>query len=153
MSQPVPSAPADEAPEAPPSSDERWTAALIWLVDIVFGLVGPFILWWFWRKESRFIDHHGRACLNHAATLISILMFVSLVFGAVGILAYLVVLWSDDYKLGEIVLVVIYACIGAIIVALVGLLLFTFVIHLIAAWKALSGQWYTPPLCRRMLVR
>ncbi len=145
MSQAVPSSHQDFSPQ-PLDGSERLTAALVWLIDIPVGLIGPTFLWWFMRGDSKFIDHHGKACLNHAGTLLTILFVVALLFGIPAIVVSL--LLGTSYP--QLTLVVIGIALGVIVLAMAVLLPFTLVIHLVAAFKAWNGAWWTPPLCWRV---
>jgi uncharacterized Tic20 family protein len=147
MSQTVPSSRADEPPAQLLDRSERLTAVLIWLVDIPVGLLGPAFLWWFMRADSKFVDHHGKACLNHAGTLITILFVVAVIFG-VPTIVFCLIFDKEQYPLLTVVLLAISG--GVILLAMLLLLPLTLIIHLIAAYKAWKGAWYTPPLCWRV---
>src|SRR6266851_1035842 len=59
--------------------DERSTAMLIHLLSIFTGFIGPLILWLMKRKESRFVDHHGKEALNLIITMTigSLIIFIT----------------------------------------------------------------------------
>ena len=131
-----PDAPSPTA-SPPPDSNEQALAVLIWVLDVVLTILAPLLLWWWRRKRSRFVDHHGKACLNHTATVLVLILLACLAFGVPGAVA----LYGFDAAWTTIVLV------GVQVFVIGALGVFWFVIHLVGAVKALGGAWYTPPLC------
>jgi uncharacterized Tic20 family protein len=141
MSQPPLSAPNTGLLSGPTDSDDRALAMMLWLIDFLLPLIGPFVLWWLKRKESPFTDHHGKACLNHTFAVLVLILIACALLGPLG--AYSLY-WADAP----------WTVIGIVVVLLlwlVGLAVFSTVIHLIAAFKALAGVWYVPPLCWRFV--
>jgi uncharacterized Tic20 family protein len=138
----------EEAPPRPPSQDERTTALLLWLVNLVLHVIGPWIVWWVMGKESKFVAHHAKACINYTLTLFVLVLILLIPVGVVcGALLLL-----DDLSTLPLWLVIAFCVIGGLLLLAVPVLgLFALVIHIIAALKANAGEWYTPPLCWRFM--
>src|SRR5688572_25125240 len=47
-----------------PTQDERTMSMLIYLLAILTFFIGPLIIWLMKKDQSRFIDHHGKECIN-----------------------------------------------------------------------------------------
>jgi uncharacterized Tic20 family protein len=99
------------------------------------------VLWWLKGKKSRFIDQHARACLNHTVSVFVLVLGACAVLGVPGALALYVA--EADWT------AIVFS--GLLVLVLVGLGVFWFVVHLIAAFKALRGERYTPPLCWKFI--
>jgi len=129
-----------EAAPEPTSKNEQTLALVLWLLDLGLTVIGPWILWRLKRQESKFVDFHGKACLNHTATILVLMLIACVVFGGLGLIA-------DQADQPWLTIVIV----GVLVLVLFGLGLATLVIHLIAGLKATAGLWYTPPLCWRFL--
>jgi hypothetical protein len=115
-------------PASPPGRDERSMAMLCHLLSFAgavfpFGnVIGPLVAWLMERKESRFVDCHGRRAVNfQISILIWMLVCVPLVFVGVGVLL------------------------------VIGLAILDFACTIIAAVKAWNGTYYRYPLSIRFL--
>jgi uncharacterized Tic20 family protein len=134
-------APEDEAaappaPGGPTTDKERSTAMWIHLLPLVLfccGGIGAFISLYFWlsgRKESAFIDHHGKTWLNFIINLFVLLFAVLLVFGALSVVAL---------YLGNTAQIISFGLFGLIVVALN---VYVFVRCILAGLKAKKGEWF-----------
>jgi len=49
---------------------------------VVGGIIGPIIVWWLYRKESRFVEHHAREAINFQITvwIVSAVSFMLAIF-------------------------------------------------------------------------
>jgi len=49
---------------------------------VVGGIIGPVIVWWLYRKESRFVEHHAREAINFQITvwIVSAVSFMLAIF-------------------------------------------------------------------------
>jgi uncharacterized Tic20 family protein len=132
---------ADRDPDSlagPTDSRAQSLALWLWVVDLVLLIVGPWLLlWWFRRRTSPFVEFHGKACCNHTATVLTLMLVVIVVLGSLG---WVALEWLDWPWISMGISVVLLAL-------LFGLGAFTFVVHVVAAFKAAAGVWYTPPLC------
>lgn len=126
----------DEEParRGTPRKEHRTMAMLIHLLGIFTWFIGPLILWLIKRKESRFIDHHGKEALNLQITLFIgwLILFVAL-FVLVGVMA------SSQLVGGAVIS-------GLILYGFMLLLgLFGLVTSIIACVQANGGKWYRHP--------
>jgi len=147
--EPASTTPGEPSPGAP-SKEERFTAQLVWGIDVFFQLLGPYLMWRLQAWDSAFVAHHAKACINHGLTVMALVAVDCLVVGALcGV--YLVAPEPETevgitlYKLTFDVTCVVVG------VVLAALLLATFVIHVVALFKAGRGAWYVPPLCWRFV--
>jgi uncharacterized Tic20 family protein len=122
-------------PGGPSTDKERSTAMWIHLLPIVLaccGGIGTFISLFLWiskRKESAFIDHHGKTWLNFLINMMALsigLVVLSLVLGFVGGM--------------------ISQTLGTIISSLFGLVMFALAVYSIVMYvmvglKAKKGEW------------
>jgi uncharacterized Tic20 family protein len=113
-------------------------AMVLWLLHLVSTLV-TLIVFLLKRKESQFIDWHGKQCLNLFVTHFLALCLLILVF-AVGV--------GAGYWLDRPLLALIVG--GVAIVLMIALLVFGLVLKIIAAIKAGAGERWQPPLCLRL---
>lgn len=104
-----------------PTKEEKLFAVLIYVLSFPTPLLGPLVIWLI-KKDSPFIDYHGREYLNF---LIS--------YSIYGLLAGLLVLVG----------------IGLLILPILGVLAVVFTI--IAAVRAYEGKEYRIPLIFRIL--
>ena len=121
--------------------EARQMAMFIYLSGLLAGFlssgalafVGPLVLWLMKRKESEFIDHHGKEALNFIITMaiagIVLMFFIVPVF------------------------VVLTLGIGALLVLplMLALGIYSLVMPIIAAVKANNGEWYMFPFCLRLI--
>ena len=126
---------APPSPGGPSTDKERSTAMWIHLLPILLGGccgIGYFIplfLWTSKRKESPFIDHHGKTWLNWVINLFVLGFGLGIVYGALtGIASFL----PDVAKM--------------IVAGLLGLLYFALIIALLVmqvmmGLKAKNGEW------------
>lgn len=105
------------------SDNEKVYAMFIHLSAIIFGIIGPLLLWVIKKDSSRFIHRHGRYALNFQLSMIiySIVTFL-LCFVFIGFFLLLPLLPLVN-------------------------LIFSF----IAALKAANGEAYKYPLCLRII--
>lgn len=92
---------------------------------VVGGILGPVIVWWLYRNESRFVEHHAREAINFQITVwvVSVVSFMLAIFTC-GLFA-----------------------LPSIIVPIA----FQLVFGILATVAAQQGQWYRYPLCIRLL--
>ncbi|WP_182480696.1 DUF4870 domain-containing protein [Peribacillus asahii] len=103
------------------TQDEKVFAVLIYVISLFFPLLGPLIIWLV-KKDSPYIDYHGREYFNF---LISYTIY--------GIIASLLV----------------FVGIGVLILPILGVAAFVFTI--LAAIRAYEGVEYRIPLIFRIL--
>ncbi|WP_093074559.1 DUF4870 domain-containing protein [Salisediminibacterium halotolerans] len=104
------------------TNDERLLAMLIYLISFFTAFIGPLIIWLIKKNDSDFIDFHGRQYLN---------LFIS----------------STIYFVISAILAIIV--IGLFLSAIVGL--WVFIITIVAAVKAFSGEYYRIPFTIKFL--
>ena len=92
---------------------------------LVGGIIGPVILWWLYRNESRFVEHHAREAINFQITvwIVSAVSFMLAIFTC-GLFA-----------------------VPSFIVPIA----FELVFGILATLAAKDGQMYRYPLCIRLL--
>lgn len=143
-----------QTPEAPPAvaavdvltttADERRMAMLIHLLTLVgyfipFGtVVLPLIIWLPRRHESAFIDHHGKEAINFQINLLIFMLVSAVVAFAAAFLGII---------LGSLTTVSVLALVGFGLVVLivlinVVLIVYDWVVTIIAAISASTGSWY-----------
>jgi len=133
---------AQEEPGGPTNQEERTQAMLLHLFLFV-PMVSPWLtlIWWLMkRKESRFVDHHGKEWLNFTITLMAVFLACGLVLGvSAGIGGYLIH-WALGVALGVLLALIMLALgIGS------------FVLTIMAALKAKNGIWYRFPYIYRLI--
>jgi uncharacterized protein len=103
-------------------SEERMLAAILYVVSLVFPIIGPLVIWLLKKDESSFINYHGREYFN---------FFISYTVYSVisGILVFLIV--------------------GIFLLWILGIMALVFTI--IAAVKAYEGNEYRFPLVFRVI--
>ncbi len=129
----------EEAAGAPPggpsTAKERGTAMWIHLLPLVLGCcggIGTFISLFLWiskRKESPFIDHHGKTWLNFVINLFVVFFLLALLSGVLSFVAGL-----------------ISSTVGTIVSGLFGLIMFALTIYVLVMYvvlglKAKKGEW------------
>ncbi|WNF36781.1 DUF4870 domain-containing protein [Bacillaceae bacterium IKA-2] len=102
--------------------DERTLAMLIYLISFFTAFIGPLIIWLLKKDESDFIDHHGREYFNFMIS-----------FTVYSIISAILILVA----LGVFML---------IILGIAG-----FILTIVAAIKALDGEYYRFPFIFRIL--
>ena len=119
-----------------PSSDDRTMAMLVHILGILTGFLGPLILWLVKRRDSPFVDQHGRAALDFCIT-VAILSFA-------GFLLFIVVAIAT-LGFGAIILLPVLI-LGAIALGVLGV-----VFGIMGALAANRGEPYRYPIAFRML--
>jgi uncharacterized Tic20 family protein len=122
-----------------PGENARTMAMLLWLLYLLVSGLVTLVVFLLKRKDSRFIDWHGKQCLNLFITHFILLCVLLLVF-AVGV--------GAGYLLDRPLIVLIVG--GVVIVLIIALFLFGLVLKIIAAIKAHAGERWQPPLCLRL---
>jgi uncharacterized Tic20 family protein len=56
--------------------DEKTWAMLLHLSQLVFGLIGPAVLWAIKKEESAYVDENGRNALNWQLTMLIVSMVI-----------------------------------------------------------------------------
>ena len=56
--------------------DEKTWAMLLHLSQLVFGLIGPAVLWAIKKEESAYVDQHGKNALNWQLTMLIVSMVI-----------------------------------------------------------------------------
>jgi len=91
---------------------------------VVGGVVGPLIVWWLYRKDSVFVEHHAREAFNFQLTII-VIMAVCFLFTGL-------------------------TC-GLLLPKMLIPVVMQIVFGVIATLAAHSGKLYRYPVCLRML--
>lgn len=104
------------------SQEDRFIAALIYVISFFTAFIGPLIIWLLKKNTSPFVDFHGREYLN---------LFIS----------YTV------YTIIATILVIVL--VGGILLAIIGVALT--VLTIIGAIKAYLGEEYRMPFIFRLL--
>lgn len=115
-----------------PSNDERNLSLVLHLLGILFGFLGPLIVWLLKKDESRYLDHHGKEALNFAFSVFVYSLGIFCVLSVFGIIT-----------LGFGFLVLLPAYFAFIVVVLV--------FQIIGCVRAAGGDWYRFPLIMRIL--
>ena len=125
-----------------PSRDERqWAmlchlSAMLMYCTVIGGFIAPFVIWILKRDEMPFVADQGRETLNFQITALLVMMFGGMLMVTGGVLAILILL------LGLVVIG------GALIGAM---LLFHFIVTIIATVKVSEGVLYRYPVCWRVI--
>lgn len=92
---------------------------------VVGGIVGPVIIWWLYRKESRFVEHHAREAINFQITvwIVSAVSFI----------------------------LTVLTCGIFFPLSFIAPIVFQLVFGILATLAAQVGQMYKYPLCIRLL--
>lgn len=129
-----------------PSTDkERGTAMWIYLLPILLSCcmgIGSFISLFMWiskRKESPFIDYHGKNWLNLLINLFAVMVVLMIVSTILGFVAALL---SD--VLGTLVS-------GLFSLLMLAVAVYSLVLTIVAALKAKKGEWYQYRLLFKVL--
>jgi uncharacterized Tic20 family protein len=121
------------------SEDTRTWAMVIWLVYLLLSAPVAIILFLIKRKQSPFIDWHGKQCLNvyithFLAYCLLLGLFAAGYFG------------GETWDMPWLTLLVG----GTAVLLIVALLVFGLTIKIIAALKANKGERWQPPFCLRL---
>ncbi|PWA08418.1 DUF4870 domain-containing protein [Pueribacillus theae] len=106
-----------------PSYDERFFSMLIYLLSLIFPILGPLVIWLLKRNESGFIDYHGKEYFNF---LISYFVYSIIC----GLLAAIFV--------------------GSVLLSILGIMVVVFTI--IAAIRSFQGERYRFPFIMRFII-
>src|SRR2546423_10121361 len=68
-------------PPGTPTKDEKFTAQLAWVLNVIVPVLAPILLWRLQAKGSRFVEHHAKTSSNHALTVMVYILIVLAVFG------------------------------------------------------------------------
>jgi uncharacterized Tic20 family protein len=97
-------------------------------------IVGPLVVWLLKKESSRFVDYHGRSCMNFQLSLLVYSLLAGLLLFALMLGAGL----ADAP--GMLLLMAIPALI------LLAIVIAQAVLTIVAALKASAGEWYRYPL-------
>ncbi len=127
-------------PSGPTEDSERTMAMLLYLSGFVVGAIGPIVIWMMKRKESKFVDYHGKQWLNACITFFLITVLLGVIFGGLG--GGLMV--AEMYWIGWGI-----ALFGGFIAFVLNAVATIFL--LLAAFKAKGGQWYKMPMVKQFI--
>jgi len=130
----------------PTSADDKQWAFLMYIILIVGNMIGigPIggVVWWFIkRKESKFVDYHGKQYINANITYFVMLMAIWIVCAPLGIGLYMAV--------DSGIVLFIFLGLGFVLTLGVGILSLVCFIKGILAARA--GDWYIPPMAWQLL--
>jgi uncharacterized Tic20 family protein len=129
-----------QVPSGPTEDSERTMAMLLYLSGFIVGPIGPLVLWMIKRKESKFVDHHGKEWLNYTITQFLVVILLGVIFGVLTFAIGSFVSWMVGAIVGGI---------GALLFGVYGLT--STILMIVAAIKAKGGTWYRFPMCMRMI--
>jgi uncharacterized Tic20 family protein len=118
------------------SDSERSTASLIHMCTLInlvvppVGLLVPIFLWIGKRKESAFVDHHGKTWLNFQISMFVLNLGLMFLFGALAGAGFFIKWW-----VGILFLVLLF-------VTLFGLSIYMLIMNIVAGMKAKKGDWF-----------
>ena len=104
-----------------PSDEKGWSLGTH-LLCLVGGFLPPLIVWLVFKGRGPFLEHHAKEALNFQITVI----IAAIVSG-----------------------LLILALVGFVLLPLVGI--WAFIMPIVAAVKANSGEWYRYPLTLRLV--
>jgi uncharacterized Tic20 family protein len=125
-----------QTPTGDSSDSERSTASFIHFATLInlifapFGYLVPLILWVMKRKESAFIDHHGKTWLNFHLSMFVLSFALLLVLGGLAFALGFVKWW-----LGMIVG-------GLLALIMISLSVYMLIMFIVAGMKAKKGEWF-----------
>ena len=142
--------PPGEGTPGEPTQEERFTAQLVWGLDVFFQIIGPYLMWRLQAPESRFVAHHARACINHVLTAMLLMLADCVVFG---VLVWVVSTYLEpEPERGIVLYVVAVVAVGALwLLTLLALVVGALIIHVAGLLAARAGRLYEPPLCWRFV--
>ncbi len=115
---------------------ERSSASLIHystllnLIVMPAGYIVPLVVWMSKRKDSSFVDHHGKTWLNFHVSMFVLNLGLMLGFGLLMAVGYFIAWWL------MIVFFVFW------VIAILGLSIYVLIMYIIAGSKAKNGDWY-----------
>lgn len=118
------------------SDSERSTASFIHLgtlINLVFppiGLLVPIFLWISKRKESAFVDHHGKTWLNFQISMFVLNLGLMFLLGALAGAGFFINWW-----IGMLFVVLLF-------LAAFGLSIYMLIMNIVAGTKAKKGEWF-----------
>jgi uncharacterized Tic20 family protein len=120
--------------------EERSSAMIIYLLMLIpmVGIIISLIMWLNKRKDSDFVDHHGKQLFNMIITEFCYGVCFGILIFASGFL--FLVSW-----------ILAICLMGLFYVVLLGIMLTFFVFYIIALIKAKGGVWYTIPMTFKIL--
>src|SRR5262249_37735815 len=101
------------ASDGGPTSEERTLALMCHVGGFLTVFVVPLVLWLLKRRDSTFVDHHGKEALNYQLTLTVAFAFVCAAGVVIGVLYPLGHLSSTAALIGGL------ACIAFVVVLIV----------------------------------
>ncbi len=128
--------PEEETERGPVSDDDKTKGMLIHLGTFInlifapFGYVVPIAIWVMKKKDSPFVDHHGKEWLNFNISMFVLTMVLGLVLGTLGgVLGWLVAWWLG---------LIFFALLG---IAAIALGLYANIMYILMGLKAKKGEW------------
>src|SRR5262249_35109799 len=118
------------------TDSERSTASFIHfgtLINMIFapfGYIVPIVLWMMKRKESAFIDHHGKTWLNFHISMFVLYLGMLVVLGGLAAVGYYLSGWITALF---VILLVLSS---------MALSIYMLVMYLVAGSKAKKGEWF-----------
>lgn len=118
------------------TDSERSTASFIHygtLINLFFAPIGfliPLILWMTKRKESAFIDHHGKTWLNFHISMFVLNLGILVVLGGLAFVGY----YLSGWIAALFIILLVLSCVASNI--------FMLVMYLVAGTKAKNGEWF-----------
>jgi uncharacterized Tic20 family protein/DNA-directed RNA polymerase subunit RPC12/RpoP len=115
---------------------ERSSASLIHystLLNLIVSPVGfivPLVVWMSKRKDSPFVDHHGKTWLNFHVSMLVLNLGLMFGFGLLATVGYFIAWWL------MLIFIVIW------VIAILGLSIYVLIMYIVAGSKAKSGDWY-----------
>lgn len=104
------------------ASDEKVWALGAHLSELVVSFIGPLVIWLVFKGRGPFLEHHAKEALNFSIT-----MFIAIVVASFSL----------------------FILVGFVLLPLV--VVWAFVLPIIAAVKAANGEWYRYPLTFRFI--
>lgn len=134
-----------ERPPAIRDSERNWAMLIhlslysFFLLNI-FGFAVPFVLWLYKKKDSKFIDDHGKAALNFAITLLLLALSV-LILGILFALGTAFTIFNETTQASEITpYALLFIGFGIVSLVLLALL------PIFGVRAALNGKSYRYPI-------
>ncbi len=115
---------------------ERSSASLIHystLLNLIVSPVGfivPLVVWMSKRKDSSFVDHHGKTWLNFHVSMFVLNLGLLFGFGLLAAVGYFIAWWL------MLIFIVFW------VIAMLGLSIYVLIMYIVAGSKAKSGDWY-----------
>jgi uncharacterized Tic20 family protein len=118
------------------SDSERSTASFIHFATLInlifapFGYLVPLLLWVMKRKESAFVDHHGKTWLNFQLSMFVVSLGLIMLGVGLGIGLSFIKPWLG--LIGGVLVFITAAALG----------IYMLVMHIVAGMKAKKGEWF-----------